>query len=364
IKDGFVFNASKNGVEAKLYLYRDQKINLLTLPFTAGDISVATQNEESNDFWITCSGWKNETSRFKYNSLTGKFIPENLAPVIEYPEFKDIVVEEIVVKSHDGLDIPLSLIYNKDIKKNKHNPLLMDAYGAYAFNNSPYFAKTYMLWVLQGGIVAVAHVRGGGEKGEEWYKGGYKSTKPNSWKDLISCTEYLIKENYTSPENIAIWGASAGGITIGRAMTERPDLFKVSIIDAGIVNASRMEFTPNGLNSAKEFGSLSIEPEFKALLEMDAYQHIKNGEKYPATLITSGINDPRVSPWMPTKFAAKLMADNISDNPILLKVDYEGGHGGDIPVAQKYDNLADSFAFALWQLGHPDYQPKEQHSGK
>jgi len=361
IKDGFVFNTSKNGVEAKLYLYTDEKINLLTLPFTAGDISVITHNEQSNDFWITCSGWKNETARFKYNSLTEKFIPENLAPVIEYPEFKDIVVEETVVKSHDGLDIPLSLIYSKNIKKNKHNPLLMDAYGAYAFNNSPYFAKTYMLWVLQGGIVAIAHVRGGAEKGEEWYKGGYKSTKPNSWKDLISCTEYLIKENYTSPENTAIWGASAGGITIGRAMTERPDLFKVSIIDAGIVNASRMEFTPNGLNSAKEFGSLSIELEFKALLEMDAYQHIRKEGKYPATLITSGINDPRVSPWMPTKFAAKLIADNTSDNPILLKIDYEGGHGGDIPVAQKYDNLADSFAFALWQLGHPDYQPKEKN---
>lgn len=360
IKDGFIFNTSKNGVEAKLYLYRDKKINLLALPFVAGDISVTTKNQQSNEFWITCSGWKNETSRFKYNTLTEKFIAENLAPVIEYPEFEEIVIEETVVKSYDGLDIPLSLIYNKNIKRNKHNPLLMDAYGAYAFNNSPYFAKTYLLWVLQGGVVAVAHVRGGGEKGEEWYKGGYKSSKPNSWNDLISCTEYVIKENYTSPENIAIWGASAGGITIGRAMTARPDLFKVSIIDAGIVNASRMEFTPNGLNSAKEFGSLSIESEFKALLEMDAYQHIKKGEKYPATLITSGINDPRVSPWMPTKFAAKLIADDASDNPILLKIDYEGGHGGDIPITQKYDNLADSFAFALWQLGHPDYQFKNK----
>jgi prolyl oligopeptidase len=358
IKDGFIFYSSKNGVEAKLYQYKDGKIELLNLPFSTGDISVATQNALSNDFWITCSGWKNEAERFKYNSLTGKFVAENLAPVIEYPEFKDILVEETTVKSHDGLDIPLSLIYNKNIKKNKHNPLIMDAYGGYAYNNSPYFDKTYMLWALQGGIVAIAHVRGGGEKGEGWHLGGYKETKPNSWKDLIYCAEYMVKENYTSPENTAIWGASAGGITIGRAMTERPDLFKVAIINAGVVNALRMEFTPNGPNNVKELGTVKIKSEFKSLLEMDAYQHIKKGVKYPASLITGGINDPRVSPWMPTKFAAKLLADNASNNPILLKIDYEGGHGGDIPLSQKYSNLADIFAFALWQLGHPDYQPK------
>lgn len=360
VKDGFIFSSSKNGVEAKLYQYKEGKTESLKLPIPAGDISATTQNDLSNDFWINCSGWKNESERFKYDFLTKKFVAENLAPIIQYPEFKDIIVEEITVKSHDGLDIPLSLIYRKNIKRNKHNPLIMDAYGGYGYNNSPYFEKTYLLWALQGGIVAIAHVRGGGEKGEEWYRGGYKTTKPNSWKDLISCAEYMVKENYTSPENIAIWGASAGGITIGRAMTERPDLFKVAIIDAGVVNALRMEFTPNGPNNVKELGTVKIESEFKALLEMDAYQHIKKGIKYPASLITGGINDPRVSPWMPTKFAAKLLADNASNNPILLKIDYEGGHGGDIPVAQKYDNLADTFAFALWQLGHPDYQPKEE----
>lgn len=360
IKGGIVFNSSKNGVEAKLYQYKGGNVELLKLPISAGDISIATKNDFSDDFWITCSGWKNESERFKYNSSTGKFVAENLSPVIEYSEFKDIIVEEITVKSHDGLDIPLSLIYNKNIKKNRHNPLLMDAYGGYAVNNSPYFAKTYMLWALQGGIVAVAHVRGGGEKGEKWHLGGYKETKPNSWKDLISCAEYMIKENYTSPEKIAIWGASAGGITIGRAMTERPDLFKVAIIDAGVVNALRMEFTPNGPNNVKELGTVTIQSEFKALQEMDAYHHIRKGIKYPASLITGGINDPRVSPWMPTKFAAKLIADNTSNNPILLKIDYEGGHGGDIPVTQKYSNLADVFAFAFWQLGHPDYQPKEE----
>ncbi|KAA2223814.1 prolyl oligopeptidase family serine peptidase [Chryseobacterium sediminis] len=359
LKEGFVFSTSKNGVEAKVYLYKEKNKILQPLPFLAGNVSITSKGDISNDFWIVCSGWKNDSERFKYDSLQNKFVPENIAPIIEYPEFKNIIAEEITIKSHDGLDIPVSLMYNKNIKRNADNPVLIYAYGAYGTNISPNLSKTYLLWVQQGGIVAIAHVRGGGEKGEPWHEGGYKMTKSNSWKDLISCAEYMISEKYTSKNKIAIWGASAGGITIGRAITARPDLFKVAIIDAGVVNTTRMEFTPNGLNSAKEFGSLSNESEFKALLEMDAYQQIRKGEKYPATLITSGINDPRVSPWMPTKFAAKLLAADKSKNPIFLKIDYEGGHGGDIPVAQKYDNIADTFAFALWQLGHPDYKFKE-----
>lgn len=361
IKDGFVFSSSKNGVEVKLYLYQNNKIENLILPFPSGDITVTTQNNESNDFWINCTGWKNDNERFKFDSITKKFTHENLASIVEYPEFNDIIVKEITVKSHDGLDIPLSLIYKKDLPKDKRNPLLIDTYGAYGINNSPFLDMTFMLWALKGGIVAIAHVRGGAEKGESWHLGGFKDTKPNSWKDLISCAEYMIHENYTSADKIAIWGQSAGGITVGRAMTERPDLFKVAIITAGIVNSLRIEAMPNGLNSVKEFGSKNIESEFKALYEMDAYHHIKKNIKYPATFITTGINDPRVAPWMPVKFAAKLQTDNTANNPILLKVDYKGGHGGrDLLLKQKYLNLSDVFAFAFWQLGHPDYQPKKK----
>lgn len=359
IKDGFVFSSSKNGIEAKLYLYEKGKTELLNLPFPAGDLSITTKNELSNDFWIVCSGWKNEAERFKYNYSKKKFLIENLSPIIQYPEFNDIVIKEITVKSHDGLDIPFTLIYKNGIQKNSNNPLLIDAYGAYGTSINPYFAKTYLLWVLNGGIAAVAHVRGGGEKGEQWHEGGFKETKPNSWKDLISCAEFMIKENYTAPDKIAIWGASAGGITVGRAMTERPDLFKAVMIESGILNPLRIESMPNGLNSVKEFGSINNEAGFRGLLEMDAFQHIKKDVNYPATYITSGINDPRVSPWMPSKFAAKLLANNAYKNPILLKIDYEGGHGGSIPLAQRYSNLADIFAFAFWQLGHPDYQIKE-----
>ncbi|MBL3547915.1 prolyl oligopeptidase family serine peptidase [Chryseobacterium sp. KMC2] len=356
-KDGIYYTTTKNGVEAKLYLYKDGKDNLIQLPYPSGNIDLESKGEKFSDIWITCSGWANDEQRFKYNINTNTFNPENLAPIGEYPEFKDIVVEEIEIKARDGEEIPISLIYNKNIKKNGKNPLLIDSYGSYGISTNPFFARTYLLWVNQGGMVAVAHVRGGGEKGEKWRLGGYKETKSNTWRDLIDCTEFLIKEKYTSKDKVAIWGASAGGITVGRAMTERPDLFKVVIGEVGSLNMLRDEATIN--SQPKEFGSVKDPKEFKALLEMDAYHHIKKGIKYPATFITGGMNDQRVAVWEPVKFAAKLMADNSSDNPILLQIDFKGGHSGNVPIAQRYANLGDMFTFALWQLGHPDYQPKE-----
>lgn len=356
-RDGIYYTTTKNGVEAKLYLYKDGKDILIKIPFPSGSINLQSKGKDFSDIWITCSGWANDEQRFRYDVKTDTFNPENLARIADYPEFKDIIAEEITVKARDGEEIPLSLIYNKNLVRDGKSPLLMEAYGSYGISDSPVFAKSYLLWANQGGIIAIAHVRGGGEKGDKWRLGGYKETKPNTWRDLIDCTEYLIKENYTSKDKIAIWGGSAGGITVGRAMTERPDLFKAVIAEVGVMNPLRDETTPNA--QPKEFGTIKDPKEFKALLEMDSYQHVEKGVKYPATLITAGINDQRVIVWEPVKFAAKLMANDASSNPILLQIDYKGGHGGNIPIAQRYANLGDIFAFAFWQLGHPDYQPKE-----
>lgn len=358
-KDGIYFTTIKNGVEAKLYQKKDGKEISIKLPNASGSINLQTRGKDFSDLWITCSGWLNEEQRFRYNLSNNTFISENLSPIMEYPEFKNISVEELTIKSRDGKEIPLSLIYNKNFIKNGLNPTLIDAYGAYGNSRSPFFAKSYLLWVNQGGIVAIAHVRGGGEKGETWHLDGFKDTKFNSWRDLIDCTEYLIKEGYTSKDKTAIWGTSAGGITVGRAMTERPDLFKAAIVEVGMTNMLRFENTPNGEGNIKEFGTVKKPEEFKNLLEMDAYHHIEKGVNYPATFITGGINDNRVIVWQPAKFAAKLMASNISKNPILLKVDYEGGHGNNVPIAQRYSSLSDIFAFAFWQLGHPAYQPEK-----
>lgn len=359
-KDGIYYNTTKNGVEAKLYVLKDHKEIPIKLPFVSGNIDLSAKGPNFSDIWVKCSGWANAEQRYKYIFSTNTFTQENLAPILEYPEFKDVIVEEITVKSYDGTEVPLSLIYSKNLKRNGSAPVLIQCYGAFGESYYPFFAISYLSWASQGGIIAVPHVRGGGEKGEQWHVDGKKLKKPNSWKDLIACTEYLINEKYTSTKKIALWGASAGGILVGRAITERPDLFGAAIVESGVLNPLRVEKSGNGGTSIKEYGDPNDPIEFKGLLEMDAYQHIKKGVQYPAMLICAGINDPRVSPWQSFKFSAKSLASSTSDKPILLDIDYEGGHGGDVTVLKRYTSLSEIFAFAFWQLGHPNYQPKEK----
>jgi prolyl oligopeptidase len=165
-KDGIYYTTTKNGVEAKLYLYKDGKDKLIQLPYLSGNIDLESKGENFSDIWIICSGWANDEQRFRYDVKTNTFKPENLLPIVEYPEFKDIIAEEITVKSRDGEEIPLSLIYNKNLIRNGKSPLLIESYGSYGVVDSPAFAKTYLLWVSQGGIMAIAHVRGGGKKGK------------------------------------------------------------------------------------------------------------------------------------------------------------------------------------------------------
>jgi prolyl oligopeptidase len=315
---------------------------------------------KKSDFWVTCSGWTQSKKRYKYDVETNTFSLEEFAESAKYPEFDDIVVEEIEIKTYDGKDLPLTIIYKKGLKRNKKNKVIMDGYGSYGVSNSPYFSTSSLIWVLDGGMIVRTHVRGGGEKGDSWHKDGFKETKPNTWKDFISSAEYLIKQKYTSPNYIGIKGASAGGILIGRAITERPDLFKAAIIEVGILNTLRFEITPNGPNNVKEFGTVNNEKEFKALLEMDAFHNIKKGVKYPSTIVTAGLNDPRVITWIPTKFAAKLQSFNGGNNPIFLNVDMNGGHGGDTTYENIYKNATEKFSFFYWQLGNHKTQSKKK----
>ena len=165
----------------------------------------------------------------------------------------------------------------------------------------------------------------------------------------------MINEKITSKEKIAIYSGSAGGILVGRAITERPDLFKVMMSRNGLLNPLKINEAPNGPNNIKEFGNPNIEEEFNALYEMDAYHHIKKGVQYPACLISIGMNDARVAPWMSGKFVAKLNASTTSNNPVLLAVDFKVGHGMDSSNLELCNDFADRFAFALWQMGHPKF---------
>ncbi|MBC8109679.1 MAG: prolyl oligopeptidase family serine peptidase, partial [Verrucomicrobia bacterium] len=360
-KDGVYFVRTKNGVEAILYFVARGTKNAekIALPNTAGSIVLLNKDAKASDLWVSISGWTTPNKRYRYTAATKQFTPEPLSTEIQYPEFANLTVEELMIPSHDGVMVPVSVVYDKKVQKNGSAPVMIYGYGAYAASQNPFFSPPFLLWTQQGGIFAVAHVRGGGELGEAWHKAGQKTTKPNTWKDLIATAEYLIKNKYTLPQKIAISGGSAGGILIGRAMTERPDLFAAAIPEVGCMNAVRMENSPNGPVNVPEFGTVAKEDECKALIEMDAYLHLKEGEKYPATLVTAGFNDPRVIAWQPAKFAARLLASNKSDKPVLFFTDYEAGHGIGDAKQKQFEALADLLAFGLWQTGHPNFQLKK-----
>ena len=205
-------------------------------------------------------------------------------------------------------------------------------------------------------VYAIANPRGSSVYGQEWYKAGYQATKPNTWKDFIACAEYLINQKYTNPKRLGIMGGSAGGILVGRAMTERPDLFAAVIPAVGVLDAVRAEVTPNGVPNIPEFGTRTNEAGFKALLAMSTYHHVQPNTAYPAVLLTHGTNDPRVEVWHSTKTAARLMAATTSGKPILLRLDYQSGHGIGNTKSQVLQERADMFAFMLWQMGVAGYQ--------
>ncbi|MCI5120016.1 MAG: S9 family peptidase, partial [Candidatus Electrothrix sp. AUS4] len=358
--EGIYYTLSQNGVTEKLYRlpYGTNKARELHLPFAAGSASLRTKGFKYSDVWAVLSGWTSDYQRYRYLVQDDDFKLEPLSATAEYPEYTDLQVEELMVPSHDGVKVPLSLIYKKGLKKDGKNPVLFLGYGAYGSSIHPFFSPNFLLWTQEGGILAIAHVRGGGELGEQWYKGGFKTTKPNTWKDLISCADYVIQKQYSSSQKIAITGGSAGGILIGRAMTERPDLFAVAIPKVGCLNPLRAEESPNGPVNIPEFGTVKDSNECMALIEMDAYLHLEDGANYPATLVTAGMNDPRVIAWQPAKFAARLQAASTSNKPVLFRVDYDAGHGIGNTKTKQFASLADVLSFALWQMGHPKYQRK------
>jgi len=244
------------------------------------------------------------------------------------------------------------------MKRDGKAPLLLDAYGSYGIDQDAAFFARALPWLDLGGVFAIAHVRGGGELGEAWHLAGKGLTKPNTWRDAIDCAEYMIAEHWTGHGKIAVQGGSAGGIMVGRFLTERPDLLSVAISQVGVSNATRAEFSENGPDNVPEFGTVKDADGFKGLYEMDAYQHVKDGTPYPAVLLTTGANDPRVAPWEAGKMAARLQAATSSKKPVVLRVETDAGHGIGSTRKQRDDETADTYAFILWQTGDARFQPK------
>ncbi|MCJ7934952.1 MAG: prolyl oligopeptidase family serine peptidase [Chryseobacterium sp.] len=355
----FLYYSLNNGITQDKYQMDLKTLSTEKVPLPNGvNSSYPVNPRENDDLQCFNSNWLTPTTTYDYNPQNGKVVKSKyFNGDTSYPDYHKLYeIKEVEVKSHDGTMVPLSIIYPKNMKMDGSTPAYITGYGGYGISSIPRFSNRLSVLLEQGVVLAIAHVRGGGEKGENWHKDGMKANKPNTWKDFIACSEYLINQHYTSPSKLIGNGVSMGGILIGRAITERPDLYAVAVAEVGMTNVLRSQNSANGANQIPEVGSLQNTEDVPYLIEMDAQSKVKKGVKYPAVIIRTGMNDSRITPWEPAKFAAALQNSTASGKPVLLYVNYENGHfTSDLDVV--FREYSDIFAFALWQAGHPKFQP-------
>ena len=306
--------------------------------------------------WLTTSTWT-EPQRLLAAASDGKTRDTGLMTNVRPENTPELEVAEVQVTSHDGVKVPLAILRKKGLALDGTNPALLIGYGAYGFSFEARFDPRNIAWLERGGVLAFVNVRGSGAYGDAWYKAGFKATKSNTWKDGVAAAQYLIEQRYTSAKTLGIWGTSAGGIFVGRAVTTAPELFAAAIMDVGIMDAMRAEESANGITNISEFGSYKNATEFPALLEMSTYHQIKEGTAFPAVMFIHGLNDPRVDVWHSAKAAARFQAATTSGKPILMRLDGQAGHGIGSTAQQGFSKQADIYSFLLWQFGKMGLKP-------
>jgi prolyl oligopeptidase len=266
-------------------------------------------------------------------------------------DFSGIEVVRVFAVSKDGTKVPLNILRRKGTKLDGSNPTLLYGYGGYNISVVPHFRASRSVWLEQGGVYALANLRGGGEYGEAWHLAGNLTRKQNVFDDFIACARYLIDAKYTNPDQFAIEGGSNGGLLMGAALTQHPELFRAVVSHVGIYDMLRVELHPNGAFNVTEFGSVKDPEQFKALFAYSPYHHVKDGTAYPAVLLLTGENDARVDPHNSRKMAARLQAATASKRPVLLRTTSSAGHGVDSSLSERIAEETDVFAFLFDQLG-------------
>ena len=273
-------------------------------------------------------------------------------------DFSDVEVRREFATSKDGTKVPINILMKKGTVLDGHAPVLLYGYGGYGLSQQPSFRANRKLWIEQGGIYAVANIRGGGEYGDAWHLAGNLTKKQNVFDDFAACAEYLVDHHYTSKERLACQGGSNGGLLMGAMITQHPELFGAVISSVGVYDVLRSELTPNGLFNVTEFGTVKDEAQFRAMLAYSPYHNVKNGTQYPSILLLTGANDPRVTPANSFKFAARLQGTGTA-KPVLLRTSMNTGHVG-TPLSARNQEYADLYSFLFSQLGvtyHPVTPP-------
>ena len=342
-------------VISKVFVYdlNGLLIHELTLP-GPGTVGGFNGKKDNNIAFYSFTSFTYPSTVFKYEVSNDKSSVYNQPEIDFNPQ--DYIVKQVFYESKDKTSIPMFIVYKNGTELNGKNPTLLYGYGGFNISLTPDFRISRLIFLENGGIYAMANLRGGGEFGEDWHKAGIKEKKQNVFDDFIAAAEYLIKEKYTCPEKLAILGGSNGGLLVGAAMTQRPDLFKVAIPQVGVMDMLRYHRFTIGRAWAGEYGTSETKEGFDYLYKYSPLHNLKKGVHYPITLAFTADHDDRVVPAHTFKFMATLQECQGGNNPVLVRIDTKAGHGGGKPTSKQIEEVTDLWSFIFYNLG---MQPKE-----
>lgn len=349
---GYLFASYLKDASTRTYQYDyDGKLaREVKLP-GIGSASGFGSRKTEDELFYTYSSFAYPASIFHYDMKTGK------STLFRKSEAKfdpaQFETKQVFYTSKDGTKVPMFLTYKKGLKLDGKNPVMLYSYGGFNFPMTPGFNLQNAFFMEQGGIYAQPSLRGGSEYGEDWHKGGMLEKKQNVFDDFIAAAEYLVKEKYTSAEHIAIRGGSNGGLLVGAAMTQRPELFKVAIPQVGVLDMLRYHQFTIGYAWATEYGRSDNPKDFEYLYKYSPLHNLKKNVRYPATLITTADHDDRVVPAHSFKFAAALQEANNGLNPTLIRIESKAGHGAGKPTSKQIEEAADIWSFTMYNLNMP-----------
>ncbi len=335
------------------YDYDGKLVRQIALP-AIGTVGGFSGEKEDTDLYYSLSNYTAPATIYRYDIATGESTLYKAPEVAFDPSL--FVTEQVFYASKDGTQVPMFITHRKDLKLNGENPCLLYGYGGFQINMTPGFNPSALMFVEQGGVYCVANLRGGSEYGEAWHKAGMLENKQNVFDDFIAAAEYLIAQKYTSSERLAINGGSNGGLLVGACEVQRPDLYAVCLPQVGVMDMLRYHKFTIGWGWAVEYGSSDNEEQFPYIYKYSPLHNIKEGVKYPATLVMTADHDDRVVPAHSFKFAATMQHCQAGEAPVLIRIESKAGHGAGKPTSKRIDEAADMYAFLFQNIGVP-YRP-------
>ena len=332
------------------YDYDGNKVRDIELP-GVGSASGFSEKQDAEKVFYSFTNYSTPQTIYEMNPDTGEsLVYEESGADFDSSQY---VSKQVFYTSKDGTKVPMIITHKKGMALDGSNPTILYGYGGFNISLTPSFSIANAAWLEMGGVYAVANLRGGGEYGKEWHKAGTKMQKQNVFDDFIAAGEYLIDEDYTSSERLAVRGGSNGGLLVGAVMTQRPELFAVALPAVGVLDMLRYHTFTAGAGWAYDYGTAEDSPEmFEYLLNYSPVHNVEEGVAYPATLITTGDHDDRVVPAHSFKFAAELQEKAGGDNPQLIRIETNAGHGAGTPVSKTIEQYSDIFGFTLYHMGY------------